>query len=296
MNNWGTEEVFASPSRTRQDDEEELRWAALEKLPTYNRLRTSLLERRVEPEVTGKRKEYKEVDVRKLDDNVRREFIERNFRVAEEDNEKFLKRIRNRVDSVGIQLPTIEVRFKQLRVEADCYVGKRALPTLLNTARNILEAALALVRIRLAKRTNLTILRDVSGIIKPSRMTLLLGPPSAGKTTLLLALAGKLDRSLTVSGEITYNGYKLEEFEPRKTSAYISQNDVHIGELTVKETLDFSARFQGVGSRYELLAELVRREKQDGIFPEADIDIFMKAIAMEGVESSLITEYTLRVN
>lgn len=30
------------------------------------------------------------------------------------------------------------------------------------------------------------------------RMTLLLGPPSSGKTTLLLALAGKLDHALKV--------------------------------------------------------------------------------------------------
>lgn len=44
-----------------------------------------------------------------------------------------------------------------------------------------------------------TILKDVSGIIKPGRMTLLLGPPSSGKTTLLLALAGKLDEALKVS-------------------------------------------------------------------------------------------------
>ena len=53
-----------------------------------------------------------------------------------------------------------------------------------------------------------------------------------------------------VNGEMSYNGYKLNEFVPRKTSAYISQNDVHIGEMTVKETLDFSARCQGVGTRY----------------------------------------------
>lgn len=31
-------------------------------------------------------------------------------------------------------------------------------------------------------------------------MTLLLGPPGCGKTTLLLALAGKLDKSLKVLG------------------------------------------------------------------------------------------------
>jgi ABC-type multidrug transport system ATPase subunit len=53
-----------------------------------------------------------------------------------------------------------------------------------------------------------------------------------------------------VSGEVTYNGYGLDEFVPQKTAAYISQNDVHAGEMTVKETLDFSARCQGVGQRY----------------------------------------------
>ncbi|CAI9114209.1 OLC1v1014873C1 [Oldenlandia corymbosa var. corymbosa] len=153
----------------------------------------------------------------------------------------------------------------------------------------------SLFGIRLAERAKITILKDASGIIKPSRMTLLLGPPSSGKTTLLLALAGKLDPSLTVKGEITYNGHRLNEFVPKKTSAYISQNDVHVGEMTVKETLDFSARCLGVGSRYELLAELARRERDAGILPEAEVDFFMKATAVEGAESSLITDYTLRI-
>ena len=52
-----------------------------------------------------------------------------------------------------------------------------------------------------------------------------------------------------VTGEISYNGYKFTEFVPQKTSAYISQYDLHISEMTVRETLDFSARCQGIGSR-----------------------------------------------
>lgn len=52
-----------------------------------------------------------------------------------------------------------------------------------------------------------------------------------------------------VSGEISYNGYKFDEFVPQKTSAYISQYDVHIPEMTVRETLDFSAQCQGIGNR-----------------------------------------------
>lgn len=54
---------------------------------------------------------------------------------------------------------------------------------------------------------------------------------------------------LQVKGEISYNGYRLDEFAPQKTSAYISQYDLHIPEMTVRETIDFSARCQGVGSK-----------------------------------------------
>ncbi|CAN6441255.1 unnamed protein product [Victoria cruziana] len=152
-----------------------------------------------------------------------------------------------------------------------------------------------MVGIKFSKTATLTILKDVSGIIKPSRMTLLLGPPSSGKTTLLKGLAGKLDSSLKIKGEVSYNGHKLKEFVPQKTSAYISQHDVHIGEMTVKETLDFSASCQGVGSRYDLLSELTRREKELGIHPEPEVDLFMKATAMKGVESSLQTDYTIKI-
>lgn len=53
-----------------------------------------------------------------------------------------------------------------------------------------------------------------------------------------------------VTGRVTYNGHDLQEFVPQRTAAYISQHDVHIGEMTVRETLTFSARCQGVGSSY----------------------------------------------
>ena len=52
------------------------------------------------------------------------------------------------------------------------------------------------------------------------------------------------------SGKVTYNGHEMTEFVPERTAAYISQHDLHIGEMTVRETLAFSARCQGVGSRF----------------------------------------------
>ena len=53
-----------------------------------------------------------------------------------------------------------------------------------------------------------------------------------------------------VTGSVTYNGHSMKEFVPGRTAAYIGQYDLHIGEMTVRETLAFSARCQGVGTRH----------------------------------------------
>lgn len=42
----------------------------------------------------------------------------------------------------------------------------------------------------------------------------------------------------------------MHEFVPQRAAAYISQHDLHIAEMTVRETLAFSARCQGTGPRY----------------------------------------------
>ncbi|MED6120622.1 transcription factor [Stylosanthes scabra] len=277
----------AFSNEREEDDEEALKWAALEKLPTYNRLRKGLL--------TTSRGVANEIDITELGFQDRQKLLDRLVKVAEEDNEKFLLKLRQRIDRVGIDIPTIEVRFEHLNVEAEARVGSRALPTFMNFAINLVESALNFLHILPSEKKQVTILKNVSGIIKPRRMTLLLGPPSSGKTTLLLALAGKLDQSLKVSGRVTYNGHEMNEFVPERTAAYISQYDCHIGEMTVRETLTFSARCQGVGSRYDLLSELCRREKEAKIKPDVDIDVYMKATTTGGQEASLVTDYVLKI-
>lgn len=98
-----------------------------------------------------------------------------------------------------------------------------------------------------------------------------------------------------MSGKISYCGHELNEFVPKRTCAYISQHDLHYGEMTVRETLDFSGRCLGVGSRYQMLAELSRREKEAGIKPDPEIDAFMKATSVSGQKTSLVTDYVLKV-
>ena len=101
--------------------------------------------------------------------------------------------------------------------------------------------------------------------------------------------------SVQVSGKVTYCRHEFHEFVPQRTCAYISQLDLHHGEMTVRETLDFSGRCLGVGTRYEMLVELSRREREAGIKPDPEIDAFMKNTAMAGQETSLVTDYILKV-
>ncbi|CAI0420438.1 unnamed protein product [Linum tenue] len=281
-------EAFPTPSREKEDDEEALKWAALEKLPTYSRLKKGLL-------TTPDGGAAAEIDVDHLGFKQRKELVDRLVKVPQEDNEKFLLKLRDRIDRVGIKLPTTEVRFEHLNIEAEAHVGSRALPTFFNFFLSIFEGLFSCLHIFSNGKKQISILNNVSGIVRPSQITLLLGPPGAGKTTLLLALAGKLDPTLKVSGNVTYNGHEMSEFVPQRTAAYICQDDVHIGEMTVRETLAFSARSQGVGHRYEKLIELSRREKESNIQPDPDIDVFMKAIATEGQETNVITDYVIKV-
>ncbi|KAK5818388.1 hypothetical protein PVK06_023324 [Gossypium arboreum] len=198
---------------------------------------------------------------------------------------------------VGLEVPKVEVRFQNLNIEANAHIGSRALPNLLNVTRDFFERILIGLSILRPNKCRLHILKDISGIVKPGRMTLLLGPPGSGKSTLLLALAGKLDyKSLKVSGDITYNGTNLNEFYVRRTSAYISQTDNHLPELTVRETFDFAARCQGASEGMAgCMKELTKLETENNIRPAPEIDAFMKASSVGGKKHSISTDYILKV-
>ncbi|KAJ6429559.1 hypothetical protein OIU84_021041 [Salix udensis] len=269
----------------------------IERLPTFERITSAFLDK-AEDDKTGNKQEDVNrkiiVNAVKLGSQDRHVLIEKLIKHIENDNLRLMQKLRKRLDQVGVEFPTVEVRYRSLCVEAECeVVHGNPLPTLWSTAKGMLSGFINLSCLR--RRAKISILKDVSGIIKPRRMTLLLGPPGCGKTTLLLALAGKLNHSLKLSGELSYNGYGLGEFVPQKTSAYVSQYDLHIPEMTVRETIDFSACCQGIGRRAEILMEVIRREKQAGIHPDSDVDAYMKGISVEGLKSNLQTDYILKI-
>ncbi|GFY97806.1 pleiotropic drug resistance 11 [Actinidia rufa] len=169
-------DVFTRSGRqSGSEDEEELRWAAIERLPTYDRLRKGVLSKILDNGLVV----LDEVDVTRLGAQDKKHLMESILKVVEDDNDKFLRRLRDRTDRVGIEIPKIEVRYENLSIEGDVYVGGRALPTLFNSIMNTIETVLGLIRLVPSKKRKIQILKDVTGVVKPSRMTLLLGPPGA---------------------------------------------------------------------------------------------------------------------
>lgn len=84
------------------------------------------------------------------------------------------------------------------------------------------------------------ILRCVTGNIKPGRITAVMGPSGAGKTSLLSALAGKTV-GCKRSGSILINGKNDSIHSYKKITGFVPQDDIVHGNLTVAENLWFSA-------------------------------------------------------
>ncbi|KVH90758.1 hypothetical protein Ccrd_007228 [Cynara cardunculus var. scolymus] len=97
------------------------------------------------------------------------------------------------------------------------------------------------------KGKNKHLLRCVTGKISPGRVSAVMGPSGAGKTTFLSALTGKA-RGCTVNGSILINGKNQSMNSYKKIIGFVPQDDIVHGDLTVEENLWFSAKCRYVVS------------------------------------------------
>ena len=95
------------------------------------------------------------------------------------------------------------------------------------------------LRLTLPPPLKKTILSDVTGRIAPGRVTAIMGPSGAGKTTFLSVLMGKVART---AGTLLVNGRQEEMTAFKSITGFVPQDDTMLQELTVRENIAHSAR------------------------------------------------------
>ncbi|TYH02445.1 hypothetical protein ES288_A09G141200v1 [Gossypium darwinii] len=99
------------------------------------------------------------------------------------------------------------------------------------------------------------LLVGVTGCAQPGRIMAIMGPSGSGKSTLLDALAGRLAGNVVMTGNVLLNGKKKRL--DYGSFAYVTQEDILLGTLTVRETITYSAQLR--------LPSSLTRQDIDGI-------------------------------
>jgi ATP-binding cassette subfamily G (WHITE) protein 2 (SNQ2) len=113
-----------------------------------------------------------------------------------------------------------------------------------------------------------TLLNNVSGYVRPGRLTALMGESGAGKTTLLNALAQRIKFG-TVTGSFLVDGQPLPLSFQRATG-FAEQQDIHEPTTTVREALRFSALLRQpkevpVQEKYDYADQIIHLLEMDDI-------------------------------
>jgi len=86
----------------------------------------------------------------------------------------------------------------------------------------------------------LQLLTSITGAFRPGVLTALVGVSGAGKTTLMDVLAGRKTAGY-IEGDIHIAGYPKKQQTFARISGYCEQNDIHSPQVTVHESLVYSA-------------------------------------------------------
>ncbi|KAL4591563.1 hypothetical protein LXL04_004532 [Taraxacum kok-saghyz] len=88
------------------------------------------------------------------------------------------------------------------------------------------------------------VIKKSNGFALPGTITVIMGPAKSGKSTLLRSLAGRLDDSAKVYGDVFVNGSKSNSSLHYGSYGFVGRKNTLIGSLTVREYLYYSALLQ----------------------------------------------------
>mmetsp|Transcript_33340 Transcript_33340/g.83541 ORF Transcript_33340/g.83541 Transcript_33340/m.83541 type:complete len:1541 (-) Transcript_33340:49-4671(-) len=141
------------------------------------------------------------------------------------------------LEKSGHAFPEITITYEDLNVGANALVGAGAINSITNALKGVVESCVP------RERQPVSLLHKTSGVIKPGRATLVLGPPGAGKSLFMKAITGRIKSrgaNFELGGSVRYNGRLLDDFVPEHTASYVDQEDNHLPTLTVLETMCFA--------------------------------------------------------
>ena len=148
-------------------------------------------------------------------------------------------------------VPEVDLRYLNISLSAKVPNGSPSqLPTVPEALLGILMSfpLSILRRIRggnTPQESRLKLIDDVSGTILPGHLSLILGAPGSGKSSLLKAITGRLANQKDLTGSVSYCGWTREEvkkhgFELGQLVQYVSQIDEHSSLMTVREVSSIS--------------------------------------------------------
>jgi ATP-binding cassette, subfamily G (WHITE), member 2, SNQ2 len=91
------------------------------------------------------------------------------------------------------------------------------------------------------KLTKRPVCCSISGEVRQGGMMALMGPSGCGKSSLLNVLSSRFGGM--VSGDVNFNGRPLSRGMKRRLG-YVLQEDILASQLTVRETLQYTARLR----------------------------------------------------
>lgn len=92
-------------------------------------------------------------------------------------------------------------------------------------------------------KEKLELLKGIDGVVRSGKMTALMGSSGAGKTTLMDVIALR-KTSGEIMGDVRVNGHPQEPASFRRCTGYVEQFDTQSPQLTIHETVKFSAKLR----------------------------------------------------
>eukprot|EP01001_Neometanema_parovale_P004306 NODE_15_length_4507_cov_49.404653_g13_i0.p1 GENE.NODE_15_length_4507_cov_49.404653_g13_i0~~NODE_15_length_4507_cov_49.404653_g13_i0.p1 ORF type:complete len:1404 (+),score=270.35 NODE_15_length_4507_cov_49.404653_g13_i0:55-4266(+) len=186
--------------------------------------------------------------------------------------------------------PQYDIEFKDLSYCAEVDIADDTIATV---GSQLLEMLCLCKRKPKARRT---VLSNLTGKLKAGTATLILGPPRSGKSAFMKVLAGRAveNGSCRIDGEVLYNGKRKSDLQLPRLAGYISQRDLHLPTLTVRETLDFGRLCTGGSSVSSLLADQTESAQKLLKLYDLSLELQMTLLGIAHVADTLVGDEVIR--